>query len=62
MSNERVVGLDALPAIAGSESYTEDPKAQMISKAVSDYSLASERSGWVLMLRPKGRHVYQRIG
>ncbi len=56
-----IIGLDALPILHAETSYADNTTAQMISKAVSDYSLSSERSGWVLMLHPSGKHVFRRI-
>jgi len=57
-----IIGLEALPFIDPAKDYKDNQTAQMISKAVSEFSLISERSGFVLMLHPNGRHVFRRLG
>jgi hypothetical protein len=57
-----VVGLDAFADLDAALTYAENPTAQMISKAVSEFGLAAERSAYVLLLHPGGEHVFRRIG
>jgi hypothetical protein len=53
-------GYDALPKTHGEVEYASNPTAQLISRAVADFGLVSERGGWVLVLHPDGQHVFRR--
>jgi hypothetical protein len=33
----------------------------MISAAISENNLISQRTGFVLMLKPKGKHMFKRL-
>lgn len=57
-----IIGLEALRFVDPASEYKDNKTAQMISKAVSDFDLVSERSGYVLMLRSDGKHVFRRLG
>lgn len=57
-----IIGLEALPFVDPAKDYKGNKTAQMISKAVSEFSLAAERTGFVLMLKPNGKHVFRRLG
>ena len=56
-----IIGLEGLAFIDADLTLEKNKTAQMISRAVSDFSLVSERSGYVLMLKPNGKHVFKRI-
>lgn len=56
-----VIGLEALRFIDPSPTYKDNQTVRMISKAISDHKIVSNRSGFVLMLHPDGHHVYTRI-
>ena len=56
-----IIGLDALPTIGTSPNFDVNATARMISIAISDWRLPTERSGFVIMLHPEGRHVFRRI-
>ena len=57
-----IIGLEALPFIDPAASYAQNTTAQLISEAYREFELHSERSGFVLMLRPDGAHVFKRLG
>jgi hypothetical protein len=57
-----IVGLDAFAGLDASLEHAENKTAQAISKAVSEFGLSFQRSAYVLMLHPRGEHVFQRIG
>lgn len=57
-----IIGLEALPFVDPSNEFKSNLTAQMISKAVSEHSLIAERTGFVLMLKPNGKHVFRRLG
>jgi hypothetical protein len=57
-----IIGLEALGFIDSASNYKDNKIAQMISKAVSEFDLISERSGYVLMLKPNSQHVFKRLG
>ena len=57
-----IIGLEAIPFVDTAAEYKDNQTAQMISKAVSEHDLISERKGFVLMLHPNGRHVFRRLG
>lgn len=52
-----IIGLEALRYIDREREYGKNQTAQLISTAVSEHNLISKRSGYVLMLKPDGRHV-----
>lgn len=52
-----IIGLDALSFVDREHDYGNNQTAQLISKAVSELDLVSKRSGYVLVLKPDGRHV-----
>jgi hypothetical protein len=56
-----VLGLDALPKTHGETEYEHNPTAQLISRAVAEFGLVSERGGWVLVLHPDGQQVFRRV-
>ncbi len=56
-----IIGLDALPVIDPAAEYKTNRTAQLISKAILDYDLTSERCGFVLVLRQNGHHVFRRL-
>lgn len=57
-----IIGLEALPFVDPAHDYKSNLTAQMISKAVTAHSLVAERTGFVLMLKPSGKHVFRRLG
>lgn len=57
-----IIGLDALPVIDPTSEYKENRTAQLISKAILDFDLVSERCGFALMLKQDGHHVFRRLG
>ena len=57
-----IIGLEALPFVYPSNEFKSNLTAQMISKAVSEHSMIAERTGFVLMLKPNGKHVFRRLG
>jgi hypothetical protein len=57
-----IIGLEALPFVDPARDYKTNQTAKLISKAVVDFDLISERSGFVLMLKQNGRHVFKRLG
>jgi hypothetical protein len=57
-----IIGLEALPFIDPAGEYKDNTTAQMISKAISEFGLISKRTGFVLMLKPNGRHVFKDLG
>jgi len=52
-----VVGLDALPNLATSESYRGNGTVRMMSRALTRFRLASRPPAWVILLRDDGEHV-----
>jgi hypothetical protein len=56
-----IIGLEALPFVDGAPEYKDNKTAQMISKAVSEQNLAAQRTSFVLMLKPKGKHFYKKL-
>lgn len=56
-----IIGLEALPFIDSSQTYKDNKTAKMISKAISDFDLVSIKSGFLLLLRSNGKHVFKKI-
>jgi hypothetical protein len=56
-----IIGLEALRFIDSSSSYKKNKTVQMISKAISKHGLISKRTGFVLMLKPNGKHVFKNL-
>lgn len=56
-----IIGLEGLPFIDESTAYSQNTTAQMIADAWVEFSLNAERYGYVLMLKPDGKHVFKRI-
>ena len=50
------------PFLDPSSDYKSNGTARKISKSVSEHSLVAERTGFVLMLKPNGKHVFRRLG
>ena len=57
-----IIGLDALPFVYQSNELGSNPTARMISDVLSEQGLEHERYGFVLMLKPNGKHVFRRLG
>jgi len=57
-----IIGLEALPFIDSSPSYAQNTTAKLISKAYREFELHSEKTGFLLMLKPDGKHVFKRLG
>ena len=57
-----IIGLEALSFVDPAPKYEQNKTAQMISSAYREFELHSERSGFVLMLRPDGNHLFKRLG
>jgi len=53
-----IIGLDALADVDAAETYAENATAKMISVAIAERRLVSQRGAWVLMLKPDGEHVF----
>ena len=56
-----IIGLEALSFIDPAKTYKENQTVQLISKAISEFSLISGRPGFVLMVKPNGKHVFKRL-
>lgn len=57
-----IIGLEALPFVDHAPTYAGNETAKLIAKAYGTYELHAERSGFVLMLNPNGKHVFKRLG
>lgn len=57
-----IIGLEALPFIDPTPTYTKNETAKLISKAYGDFELHFEKTGFVLMLKPDGKHTFKRLG
>lgn len=57
-----IIGLEGLPFIDSSPTYAQNATAKLISKVYREFKLHSERSGFILKLRPDGKHVFERLG
>jgi hypothetical protein len=57
-----IIGLEALPFVDPARDYKTNQTAKLISKAIMDFGLISERSGFVLMLKQNGHHMFKRLG
>jgi hypothetical protein len=51
-----------LAALDASPNYATNETAKLISKAYSEFSLHSEHTGFVIMLKSDGKHVFRRLG
>lgn len=56
-----IIGLESLPFIDSAGEYADNSTAQMISKAISNFDLISKRTGFVLLLKPDGKHVFRKL-
>lgn len=56
-----IIGLEAV-AVDIAPTYAQSKTAQLISEAYSKFKLHSKRTGFVLMLKPDGNHVFRRLG
>jgi len=56
-----IIGLEALPFIDPASTYRDNQTVQLISKAISSYRLISKRTGFILMLRPDGKHTFRAL-
>jgi hypothetical protein len=56
-----IIGLDALPTLATTETYVGNATVQMLSNAVTRHHLVSTPPAWVIMLVEAGEHVFERL-
>lgn len=57
-----IISLEALKFIDSDMTYKKNSTARMISEAISEFNLVSERGGFVLFLKPEGSHVFKKLG
>jgi hypothetical protein len=54
-------GIIGLEAVDPAKDYKNNKTAQMISTAISEHNLISNRSGFVLMLKADGKHFFKKL-